>query len=131
MPQIRTSPAVEWPAGQQQLVTVAVTTLPAGRTLDDWDGFTLTVREDPDFPRTTAELGENLDPAGDGWAVAVTADGTADADEDTVTFGLTVPAAPGPRRYALDVWGTGGTAGAVQLVPATWVTVLPSVRSLA
>lgn len=124
---IRSTPLLEWAAGEAKAVTVEVT-LPEGRTLADWGAFTLTVRADPLFPRQGADLAAYPDPGGDAWAVAVQAAGTPDAGAGTVAFQVTTPTAPGVRRYAVDVWGTGGSAGAAQIVPATWLTVTPSVR---
>ncbi len=123
--QIADTPKLEWPAGQRQVVSVPVT-LSSGNVLTDFATFTLTVREDPGFPRTGASLNDNLDPHGDGWASAASASGTASGS--TLTFVVTVPSSPGRKRYSLDVWAIGGTAGPVQLVNSTWLTVLPAVR---
>lgn len=124
---IAETPVLSWPAGQDQTVKVTPT-LPSGRALADWSSFVLTVREDPLYPRAgaAAAAAAAADPHADGWAVEVTAAGSAAAG--VVTFTLTVPDAAGFRRYALDVWAVGGTPGDVQLVAATWLTVTPSVR---
>ena len=121
---ISDTPALTWPAGQVTTVTVPVT-LPAGRTLADWSDFVLTVREDPRWPRQGADLDAPCDPHGEAWAVALTAAGTPSGA--SLAFTLTVPFAPGVRRYVLDVVGLGGTAGEVPLVSAVWLSVSPSV----
>lgn len=115
-----------WPAGQRQIVKVNCTLAP-GRTLGDWSAFTLTIREDPEWPREAGTLSVPLDPSNAGGTPEVTATGTATGSTE-VSFTVTVPDDPGRRRYAFDVWGTGGVAGAVSLFDATWLSVKPSVR---
>ena len=117
---------LEWPAGQRHIVKVTCTPA-AGRTLADWAAFTLTIREDPEHPRAGGILSAPLDPAGDSWASAASIAGSVTGAVE-VSFEVTAPSSPGKRRYVLDVWGTGGTAGAVCFLPATWLSVLPSVR---
>lgn len=116
---------LEWVAGQRQLIKVVCAPAP-GRTLADWAAFVLTIREDPDWPRGGGTLFVPLDPS-QGGTPAVQAAGTVTGGVE-VTFDVTVPSNPGKRRYALDVWGTGGTAGAVCFLQATWLSVIPSVR---
>lgn len=113
-----------WPSGEAKAVTIPLT-LPTGRTTADWDSFVATVYADPKWPRSGADLCADVDPKGDGWAVAATADGTAGGDAE-VDVALTTPLPAGTRRYAVDVVGVGGAAGGQQLVPMTWLTVLPS-----
>lgn len=123
---IASTPCLEWPASQRQLVKV--TCSPAtGRTLADWASFVLTIRIDPNYPRSGGTLYDALDPSGDSWTASVTSTGSITGTTE-VTFDLTVPSSPGIRRYALDVRGVGGTAGLVSFLPATWLTVTPSVR---
>lgn len=117
----------EWPAGQSQVVKVVVD-LSEGRLITDWAAFTLTIREDPGWPRSGATLFVPLDPAIAGGTPNVTATGTV-VSATEVTFTFTVPSYPGINRYAFDVWGTGGTAGPVQVFPTTWLTVKPSVMA--
>lgn len=126
---IRETPALAWPAGQGQTVRLALT-LRAGLTLADYGSLTLTVRRDPEWPRKGSPASDSalaaLDPSA--WSAALTAVGAADdaAQTPTAVFELVVPAAPGFRRYALDVVAGGGPAGRVQLVTPTWLTVTPS-----
>lgn len=116
-----------WPANQRTLLRVACTPA-AGRTLADWATFTLTIRQDPAWPRAGSGLFVPLDPS-QGAEPVVQVNGTPDAAPGvTVLFDFTVPADPGFRRYALDVRGTGGTAGEVAFLPATWLSVFPSVK---
>ncbi len=123
MPQIADTPVLSWSATQKSRVVLSPITLPAGRTLADFDAFTLTIREDPKFPRTGAAVSDNINPLGDGWAVSVTSSGAVVGS--TLVFDFASPSAPGYRRYSMDVRATGGTAGPVSLLRSTWLTVLP------
>lgn len=125
MPQIAL-PAVELRAGQATVLVLDPVTLPEGRTLADWASFVVTLREDPLWPRRPFQAADDLDPPNDGWASAAT--GAGEVEGDTLELSFTAPALAGERRYALDVWGVGGTAGDVQLRQATWCNVYPSVR---
>lgn len=118
-------------AGQKQNFVVHPVTLPDGRTLDDWDTFTMTVRLNPNWPESAFARSDDLDPEGDNWLVLVQVAGSK-TDSTTLTFPFAeVDAAKllaGPEgRSAFDVTATGGTAGRVQLVPAMWLPVKPSV----
>lgn len=115
---------LSWPASQVQLVRVPIT-LADGHTIASWASFVLTIREDPDYPRSGADLYDPLNPVGS-WDAVVESAGTA-YGSDEVRFSVTVPADPGIQRYALDVWGIGGTAGDACFIPATWLTVTPNV----
>jgi len=120
-------------AGQRQLFKVDCATVLAGSglTLADFATFTLTVREDPGYPRSGATLFLQLDPANAGGTPLIQVTGTPDASPGTlVTFVVTAPANPGRHRYAFDVVGTGGDAGPVQLQRATWLDVIPTVGSM-
>lgn len=123
---------LSWPAGQKQTVTltedIVKSHLPTGRTLADYSSFVLTIREDPNWPRSGANLTVPLDPAVAGGTPEVTATGTADVSAFTIVFSLNAPANPGYQRYAMDVQGLGGVAGPTQFYEATWLTVTPSVR---
>jgi hypothetical protein len=127
-PQIRETPALSWAAAQTQTVRVSLTPRD-GLALTDYGTFTLTVRADPEYPRTGAALAavDRADPLADGWAVSTSAEGA--IDDDVIEFEVTVPSEAGRRRYALDVVAEGGDAGRVQVVEATWLTVLPTLRS--
>lgn len=128
---IREVPKLEWAAAQSMVVSLTPLTLPTGRTLDDFDGYTLTIREDPGWPRATAvarDAANSADPLGDGWAVAVTAVG--EVNDGVVQFSFVTPEGAGSRRYAVDVWGSLVAGGEVQLVKSTWLTVLPRVVAL-
>lgn len=122
---IRDEPA-EVPAGEP--FSLVVTPLPDGRQASEWAAFTATIREDPKFPREGAELGENLDPVGDGWTVIATASGTGSGTQVTFPFPAGVPH-PGKNRYAVDAKGTGGTAGEAAILDTTWLTGLPRVTA--
>lgn len=123
-------PAYEWAAGQQQVVSLTPLTLPSGRTVADFNGYTLTIRADPDWPRAGAAGGQEgaADPIGDGWAVSLTASGSLVGSVPTFTF--TVPSDAGIRRYAVDCWASLTSGGEVQLVRATWLTVGARVKSV-
>lgn len=117
---------LEWPANQLQRITVVVT-LGTGRTISDWTNFVFTIREDPDYPRTGADT-EPVNPINDvsAWELTSSTAGTV-ASSTSVVFSVTVPSDPGYRRYAFDVRGYGGTAGQTAFIPATWLSVIPSV----
>ena len=123
------APPLKWAAAQTQTVRVTPT-LPSGRALGDWTTFTLTIRADPEFPRSAAEQAEAgaADPITDGWAVSTSAEGTVSGS--TISFTVTIPSSAGYRRYAVDVVATGGVAGRVQLVVPYWLTVLPTLKAL-
>ncbi|AMV27580.1 hypothetical protein VT84_24475 [Gemmata sp. SH-PL17] len=128
-PLIREAPAYRWPALQTQTVRVECT-LRAGLSLSDYGTVTLTVRQDPEWPRSgpARTAVDAANPRSDGWPIAAFAVGAIDAGatNPTIVFTVTVPAVPGYRRYALDVVASGGIAGRVQLVDTTWLTVVPS-----
>lgn len=50
-------------------------------------------------------------------------------DGSVVEFTVAVPAGAGFRRYAIDVVAAGGAAGRVQVFPATWLTVRPTLKA--
>lgn len=124
------TPKLEYPAGQRQTFTIDVK-LPTGRTLADFSAFTLTVREDPLYPRA-ATLLDAADPAGQAWAtVSVSPTIAIDTTDpaDTLNVSFTVPTNAGERRYAFDVWGqltVGG--GYIELYPCTWLSVVVRAR---
>ncbi len=127
--QIREAPVLSWPALQTQTVRVECT-LRSGLSLTDYGTITLTVRADPLWDsdrngRSGSDQYKATDPRADGWPVSATAVGAV-ADATTLAFSVTVPAGAGFRRYAVDVVAAGGIAGRVQLVPATWLTVTPT-----
>ncbi len=116
-----------WAAGEKRVEKVECVGLAPGTTLADYSSFVLTIREDPEWPRSGCRLTVPLDPAEAGGTPAVQATGTP-GDGLEVTFILTAPASPGYNRYAFDVWGIGGAAGPTQIYQTTWLTILPSVR---
>lgn len=118
--------AADWNAGEKLTITLDPITLPAGRTLADFDEFTLTVRKDPSWPRCdrTAKV-TAMAPAEEGWEKVVEADGTVVGE--TLVFTFNAPTVAGERRYVVDARGLGGAAGPVSLLRATWVTVVPTV----
>ena len=120
-------PALEWAGGQDITLRLSPLTLPAGRTLDDFSTFALTIRADPAYPRSgsSAVAARTADPLGDGWPVAVSAVGQVVAG--VVTFSFVTPSLAGRSRFALDVWGELDGGGEIQLVPTTWLTILPRV----
>ncbi|MBP3956342.1 hypothetical protein J8F10_13710 [Gemmata sp. G18] len=126
---IKETPAYRWPALQTQTVRVECT-LRAGLSLSNYGTITLTVREDPEWPRSgpARPAVDSADPRADGWPVATSSVGAEDvgAASPTVAFTVTVPAEVGYRRYALDVVALGGAVGRVQLVETSWLTVTPS-----
>ncbi|VTR93196.1 unnamed protein product [Gemmata massiliana] len=128
-PLIREAPIYRWPALQAQTVRVECA-LRAGLSLSDYGTFTLTVRQDPEWPRSgpARPAVDAANPRSDGWSISTSSVGAIDASatNPTVVFTVTVPAAPGYRRYALDVVASGGIAGRVQLVDSTWLTVIPT-----
>lgn len=133
MPSIQTTtPPLTLVATQQQTLLVTPVTFPAGHSLSDFQAFTLTLRGDPNWPRQTAaaiQQAQVADPAGEGWPVVFTGNGTGTTvgSVSTVTFVIPSGAAlpSGPNRLAAVVWGQSGTDGPVQLLPQTWTTVLP------
>lgn len=129
MPLILDTPVLRWAAGARRTVRLSPLTLPAGRTLSDFSGYTLTIRADPLFPRDGSALAAAAaaDPRGDGWAVAATVAGAVVAG--VVQFEATAPADAGERRYALDVWAALAAGGETELVPATWLTVGARVKA--
>lgn len=124
-------PATVWYAGQTLDFDVTGITLANGRLLADFDTFTLTVWEDPHWPRRAFQNpDEDMDPANDGWGVALSEEGVAD-DLTTVSFdptSLETALAAGEKRYAYGVIGeiSGSPPTRVTIVPVTWLTVYPS-----
>ena len=128
-PIIRESPVLSWAAGQEMAVQVSFTPR-SGLTVSDYGTLTLTVREDPEWPREGEAVGEarQADPLNDGWESA--ASGTATATTSPVSISVTMPSGAGWRRYCVDVVADGGTAGRVQLVSPTWLTVTPTLLTV-
>lgn len=124
------SPPLVWDALQDQTVRVPLTPRDT-LTLADYGTFTLTIRQDPEWPRKGSAQADlaTADPIADGWEVAATGTATAAAEDEEVELAVTVPADPGERRYALDVVASGGTAGRVQVVRSTWLTVVSTLKS--
>lgn len=119
---VNKSPRLEYPAGQRQTLEIR-TNLLGGRVLTDFSAFTLTVREDPDYPRSDLAT---ADPAGQAWAEVDTDPETEidPADPDTLLVSFTVPADAGAHRYALDVRGTlAAGGGTVFIHGCTWLSV--------
>ena len=114
------------PAGQTTDLRVTVN-LTSGNTLASWDSFELTLKVDPFLPRRSRGAMESADPIAEGWEVTATVAGSI-ISSTVLSFVFIAPTVPGPRRYAFDVWGVGGTAGDIPLVTATWVNITPSVR---
>jgi hypothetical protein len=124
-----TEPALQWTAGQAMTVRVTPLTLPVGRQLTDFVTWTLTIRQDPSWPRTgpgsagpLANTRNTADPIAENWTIAVQAIGTLVNSVPTFTF--TTPSQAGVERYAVDVFGTLAAGGDVQVVPCTWLTIL-------
>lgn len=119
---------ITWQAGASMRPTLTVDdglTLPAGRSLSSWDSYVLTIREDPLWPRTGADITAPVNPAADGWETTLTADGT--VVSSSVSFPLTVPSSAGKKRYVFDIWGIGGV-GDYPLVRSTYLTVTGSAK---
>lgn len=112
-----------WPAANLERVTLDADVAPG--TLANYSTFVLTIREDPEWPRSGSRLVVPLDPAEAGGTPIVQATGTADVAANTISFSVTTPTNPGYQRYAIDVKGTGGTFGPNQLYLTTWLTILP------
>jgi hypothetical protein len=110
-------------AGQTTTVSLSPLTLPTGRLVTDFTSFALVVREDPEWPRTGAAKAAavSADPLGDGWEIAVTAEG--ELDDDVPVFTFVAPDGAGERRYAFDAWGFLSGGEEIQLVESTWLTV--------
>lgn len=121
---------LSWPSGQLQTVTltedIVKSHLPTGRTLADYSSFVLTIREDPDWPRSGANLTVPLDPAIAGGTPIGTATGTADVSAFTVVFSINAPTNPGYQRYVIEARGLGGVAGPTAFYETTWLTVTPA-----
>lgn len=117
--------------GQAQQLILDPITLPGSRTLADWAAFVLTFRTAPEWPLSRDDRVANPDPVALGWPVVLTVSGAVDGT--TVVFDMdetdSLNLVAGPiGRTAFDAWGTGGTAGDVQLVPPTWIEILPDLR---
>lgn len=127
---IRETPVLVWDAGEAHTVRVALTPR-AGLGLDDYGTFTLTVRADPDWPRSGAGRValETADPIADDWTVGASGSATAAAPAIEVAIDVTVPDGPGFRRYVGDDVAEGGAAGRVTVVPLTWLSVRPTARA--
>ena len=119
--------ALSWPANTVLPVSVPVSNLPAGTTLAAWETFTLTLREDPCFPRQGAALYAQVDPFSEGWQIVATFAGTPNTDPNnpTLTFTVTVPQYAGRNRYVVDVRAY-GSPGETPFYEATWLSVTPS-----
>lgn len=115
-------PPLRLVSGGAYVVSLSPLTLPAGRVVADFSGWTLTVREDPDWPRSgaTEAARDAADPKGDGWAVVLTVTGT--VVDGVVTFALTMVAPAGYRRYSVDAWGALSAGGEIQVVEPLWLT---------
>lgn len=115
---------LEWGAGEKRTVTLSPVTLPTGRTLSDFATFTLTVWEDPQYPRTGSYVVAASAPIEDSWTESVTASGSVSGS--TVVFNLTAPSSSGIKRYAVGIIGTLSAGGNIHLLPVTWLDVLPA-----
>lgn len=127
---IRETPSLVWDASEDHTVRLALTPR-AALDLSDYGTFTLTIREDPDYPRTGAARAtvSAADPINDGWAVAATGTATAAALDTTVDIDVTVPDGAGDHRYCVDVTASGGTAGRVTVFRTTWLSVAPTLAA--
>lgn len=124
LPRGSSAQKLQWTAGQRETVTLSPVTLPTGRTLADFASFTLTAWEDPKYPRSGADAVAAAAPVEDGWTVSLTAAGSVSGS--TVVFNLTGPSASGIKRYAVGVIGTLSAGGDIDLLPVTWLDVLPA-----
>ena len=121
-------PALSWAIGQNMTVFVTPLTLPVGRALTDFASFTLTIRQDPLWPRTGANQAtrNTADPIGENWLAVVTSTGSLTippgGTSQVPTFNFAMPNVAGLERYAVDVWGALNAGGLIQLVVATWLT---------
>lgn len=124
---IAETPVLTWSALGDQEVTVTLTPRD-GTGLDDYGTFTLTIREDPEWPRSGPDkaAAASADPLADGWPVAASDTSTAGALDTEVNFTITVPEGAGYRRYAVDCVADGGSVGRVQVVRPIWLTVGPT-----
>lgn len=127
----------------KQLFILDPITLVGGHTLAEWDSFILTAREDPEWSEDHGgryglekHSAKWADPEDDGWTVAMSVLGSVNGD--TLEFAITEADSDieaGINRYALDVWGEGGTAGRVQFLigtieaPVVWLTMHARARA--
>ncbi len=120
-PLIRESPSLVWDALEEHTAAVSLTPR-TGLTVADYGTVTLTIREDPHWPRSgaTEAARGRADPIADGWPVVAVATGSVAGGVVTFTFTMDLDA--GTDRYSFDAWGTLSTGGGVQLVQSRWVT---------
>lgn len=95
-----------------------------GLTINDYGTLTLSIREDPHYPRNRNQLNCPIDPVNDGWEELVNVDGT--IVDGKFEFVFNSPQYPGERRYSIHMGATGGEAGDVKLIPASLLTILPA-----
>lgn len=116
---------VEFTSGAKTSLTVSPITFPTGRDTGDFASFVATIREDPDYLRRTLPVDPLVDPVAEGWDVIGTATGTADS-ATSVTFefssAVTSLLEGSERRYVVDAWGLGGTAGPAAILDTNWIT---------
>jgi hypothetical protein len=126
-------PATVWHPGQTLDFDLTGISLANSRTLAEFDSFTLTVREDPHWPRRPfQDPYEDMDPVGDSWSVALTSAAGEAESVTVVSFDLTATEtnlSPGEKRYAYEVVGVidGTPDTVVVIVPATWLSVRAAV----
>jgi hypothetical protein len=104
---------------------------PGSLGFSDFTSFILYVRQDPNFPRQTTAALQNAqleaDPVNEGWSLVLTLSGTPNSGAGTVSFTIASNAGllSGSQRYVLEMVGSGGDAGIVQLYPQSWCSVYP------
>lgn len=105
------------------------------QSIAGWTDFGVTLREDPEYPRTAAAdvaAARSGDLDLSDWTVALESTDATVEDEAAGIFYLTCPRAdtlllqPGTNRYAADVWRL-DSGSYWQLVEPVWVSVLESV----
>jgi hypothetical protein len=125
MPTVRDTPAISAEAGDTWSLALAVTPR-AGLTLDQYGDATLTIWEDPLWPRAGADRAARVavNPAADGWAVAARVAGAIDAASGQIAFVVPLPAGAGDQRYVVAARCAGGALpGPATVLDPTWLSL--------
>lgn len=125
MSTVRDTPQLVYEAGDTWSLKLSVTPR-TGLTLDQYGTPTLTIWEDPLWPRSGPDRAarSSVNPVADGWTVAVTADGTIDAVNNVISFSVPLPADAGDNRYVVAVRCSGGSLpGPATVFDPTWLSM--------